>query len=327
VKQELVTRYVISFVMATAVLVASGAEPIKTVEQVAGVTLGRPVALADSGKNLVHILDSKGDILWQFPANKPRDVWILPNGNVLFTHISGVKEVTRNKRVVFEYSFPNTSEIHACQPLPDGSVMIAESGPMRILEIDRKGQITKEIKLQSAETHKHRQMRCCRKLADGHYLVGQYYDGVIREYDEDGTIVSDIEHSDAHAGLRLSNGNTLCSFGDAHRLVEYDANGKVVWKVEQDDLPGCPLRFVGPAWRLANGNTIICNWAGHGYVGRQPQLVEITSEKKVVGELFDYERFGTISGFFLLDPQSASKFVSESEPRRVVPARTPTSPG
>jgi len=289
-------------VLTSVTLNVSGAEPAKKVEQVMRMTLGRPIALADSGKNLIHILDSKGSVLWQYRAERPRDVWVLPNGNVLFTHRRGVKEVTQDKRVVWQYSFPETSEIHACQPLADGSVMIAESGPMRILEIDRHGKILKEVKLRSAETHKHRQMRCCRKLPNGHYLVGQYYDGVIREYDEEGAVVDDIRHSDAHAGLRLPNGNTLCSFGDAHRLVEYDAQRKVVWSVEENDLPGCPLRFVGPAWRLANGNTIICNWAGHGYVGKQPQLVEITAEKKVVGELFDYARFGTISGFFVLDP-------------------------
>ena len=289
-------------VLATVTRSVSGAEPAQQVEQVTKMTLGRPIALADSGKNLIHLLDAQGNILWQCPADSPRDVWVLPNGNVLFTYGTGVKEVARDKRVVWQYSFPETSEIHACQPLADGSVMIAESGPMRILEIDRQGQILKEVKLRSGEAHKHRQMRCCRKLPDGHYLVGQYFDGVIREYDGAGAIVGDIKHSDAHAGLRLPNGNTLCSFGDAHRLVEFNAQGKVVWSVEENDLPTCPLRFVGPAWRLANGNTIICNWAGHGYIGQQPQLVEITAEKKVVGELFDYTRFGTISGFFVLDP-------------------------
>ncbi|MFH1921967.1 MAG: hypothetical protein ABIP48_19045 [Planctomycetota bacterium] len=62
-------------------------------------------------------------------------------------------------------------------------------------------------------------MRCCRKLPDGHYLVGQYYDGVIREYDEEGAVVGDIKHSDAHAGLRLPNGNTLCSANLSRRMI------------------------------------------------------------------------------------------------------------
>ena len=294
-------RLALLAVLAMAPMSVSGVEPGGKIEPVRRVTLGRPIALADNGKNLLHILDAQGNVVWQYPADRPRDVWVLPNGNVLFTYRTGVKEVTRAKRVVWQYQFPKTSEIHACQPLADGLVMIAESGPMRIVEVDRQGKICREVKLQSAETHKHRQMRCCRKLPNGHYLVGQYFDGVIREYDGKGTIVRDIKHPHAHAGLRLPNGHTLCSFGDAHRLVEYDTQGHVVWSVEENDLPGCPLRFVGPSWRLANGNTILCNWAGHGYVGKQPQLVEITADKKVVGELFDYSRFGTICGFCLLE--------------------------
>lgn len=299
---SLITSVVItSVVIAGTPFRAWSADSIQDTKPTAKATLRRSLALADSGKNVIHILDAQGNIVWQHPAERPRDVWVLPSGNVLFTYGTGVKEVTREKRVVWQYTFPDTSEIHACQPLNDGVVMIAESGPMRIIEVDREGKITKEVKLQSGETHPHRQMRCCRKLTDGHYLVGQYFDGVIREYDGAGAVVSEIKHSDAHAGVRLPDGHTLCSFGDAHQLIEYDAAGKAVWSVEENDLPGCPLRFVGPAWRLENGNTIICNWAGHGFVGKQPQLVEITADKKVVGELFDYERFGTISGFFVLD--------------------------
>ena len=279
-----------------------GAEPAEKVEQVTKMTLGRAIALADSGKNLIHILDAKGNILWQYPADSPRDVWVLPSGNVLFTHGRGVKEVTRDKQVVWEYAFPETSEIHACQPFADGSVMIAESGP---IASSKSTVAARSSKRSSCDRQKRTCIVKCVVAANSPTVIiwsDSTYDGVIREYDEDGAVVGEIKHSDAHAGLRLPNGNTLCSFGNAHRLVEYNAQGKVVWSVEENDLPGCPLRFVGPAWRLPNGNTIICNWAGHGYVGQQPQLVEITAEKKVVGELFDYARFGTISGFFVLDP-------------------------
>ncbi len=33
----------------------------------------------------VAILSAKGDIEWEFPAKKPQDCWLLPNGNVLFS--------------------------------------------------------------------------------------------------------------------------------------------------------------------------------------------------------------------------------------------------
>ncbi len=152
-------------------------------------------------------------------------------------------------------------------------------------------------------------MRCARRTAAGNYLVGQYGDGVMREYDSTGEIVREIPHKMAFSGIRLPNGNTLIAAGDTHRLLEVDTDGKVVWEVNENDLPGNPLRFVAGLQRLPNGNTLICNWGGHGYVGQQPQIVEITRDKKVVGEIYDFDQFGTISGVFLLGlDQDASNF-------------------
>ena len=53
--------------------------------------------------------------------------------------------------------------------------------------------------------------------------------------------------------------------------------------------------------RLPNGNTLVCNWGGHGHIGEQPQICEITRDKQVVGEIYDFQQFSTISGIFLLD--------------------------
>jgi len=264
-------------------------------------TLNRAVALADYGNNKIHILNKAGDIVWQVPAERPQDVWVLPNGNILFSHLRGATEVTRAKEVVWTYKVPNTSEVHACQPLPNGSVMIAESGPMQILEVDSQGQVIKTVKLQSDETNSHRQMRCVRKLPSGNYLVGQYFDAVVREYGPDGRIIKAWKHSDAFGAIPLTEGRLLCPCGDAHRVIEYDANGKVIWEVTENELKDNPLRFVAGLFRLTNGNTLICNWGGHGYVGQQPQIVEITPDKKVVGELYDYHHMGTISGIYVID--------------------------
>ena len=74
-----------------------------------------------------------------------------------------------------------------------------------------------------------------------------------------------------------------------------DADGKIVWEFKQKNA------FAGI--RLPNGNTVICNWGGHGRVGRQPQIIEVSRDKKVVAELFDNKQFKTISGVFLLDAE------------------------
>ncbi|KPJ72554.1 MAG: hypothetical protein AMS14_07505 [Planctomycetes bacterium DG_20] len=263
-------------------------------------TLGKAFACADYGGNKVCLVDATGKITWQMPAQQPQDVWVLPSGHILFTHLRGAKEVTRDKHVVWEYTTAAGNEIHACQPLPGGKVMIAESGPMRIIEVDREGTITKEVRLTTTCQRAHGQMRRARKLADGNYLVGQYSDAVVREYDPTGKIVREIPHKNAFGGIRLPDGNTLLSTGDAHRIVEIDQVGNAVWEIRENDLPRNPLRFIAGMHRLPNGNTVVCNWGGHGHVGKQPQIFEVTPQKKVVGVIYDYGQFGTISAVSII---------------------------
>ncbi len=263
-------------------------------------TLGKPFACADYGGNKVCLVDAEGKITWQHPAARPQDIWVLANGNILFSHLKGATEVTPEKEVVWSYETAPANEVHACQPLPGGLVMVAESGPMQLVEVDREGKVVKTVKLQTRQKAAHHQMRCARKTAAGTYLVGQYGDGVMREYDSSGEILREVSQKMAFSGIRLPNGNTLIAAGDAHKLLEIDGDGKVVWEVNENDLPGIPLRFVAGLQRLPNGNTLICNWGGHGHVGEQPQIVEITRDKKVVGEIYDFEQFSTLSGVFVL---------------------------
>ena len=259
-------------------------------------TLGFEFLVADYGGGKVCQVDKEGKIVWKQSAPGAQDVWLLPGGNILFSHVKGVKEVTPDGKVAWEWKTTGGNEIHSCQPLADGVVMVAESGPCRILEVNRKGETVKEVPLTTQCKNTHGQMRAARKLPNGHYLVGQYTDGVVREYDAEGKIVWEFKQPMAFSGLRLANGNTLIATGDAHRVVEVDPAGKVVWEIKENDLPGNPLRFVAGLQRLANGNTLICNWGGHGHVGKQPQIVEVSRDKKVVAELWDDKQFSTISG-------------------------------
>ena len=52
---------------------------------------------------------------------------------------------------------------------------------------------------------------------------------------------------------------------------------------------------------LPNGNTIFCNYLGHGHVGEQPHFFEITRDKQVVWEFSDHTHFKTINQIQLLD--------------------------
>jgi hypothetical protein len=263
-------------------------------------SLGRRFLCADFGGNKVCLVSKTGEIEWEYKARRPQDVWMLPSGSVLLTHVKGVQEVGLDGKVVWEYRTAPKNEVHACQPLPEGLVLVAESGPCRLIEVNRAKEIVREVKLTTNCKRTHGQMRAARKLANGHYLVGQYSDKVVREYDPAGKIVWEFAHRNAFGGIRLPSGNTLIATGDAHRVLEVDPQGEVVWAIEENDLPGMPLRFVAGLQRLANGNTVVCNWGGHGHVGQQPQVLEVTRDKRVVATLFDNERFKTISGVCIL---------------------------
>lgn len=67
---------------------------------------------ADYTQGKVFIVSADGKVEWEHPAPSCDELWGLPNGNLLFTTGHGVKEVTREKKVVFSYE--SKSEIYAC---------------------------------------------------------------------------------------------------------------------------------------------------------------------------------------------------------------------
>jgi len=114
-----------------------------------------------------------GTVEWEYACNHPQDCWALANGNFLFCHSGGAIELTRASKIVWEYKAGPDTEVHACQPLPEGRVLVVECGPSRLIEVDRAGHIAKEIKLTPppATVSRHDQFRGVRKTKDGRYLV------------------------------------------------------------------------------------------------------------------------------------------------------------
>ena len=111
-----------------------------------------PFLCCDYGGGKVCAVTADGKIEWEYACKNPQDIWRLPNGNTLFCFVTGAIELSPGKKVVWEYKAPTDvkNEVHACQPLPDGKVMIVECGTSRIIEVDRDGKIAKEFKLATA---------------------------------------------------------------------------------------------------------------------------------------------------------------------------------
>lgn len=258
----------------------------------------------DYNGNQVCLVGADGKIEWRVEARHPQDCWLLPNGNILFAHVDGAREVNPGKKVVWEYkSTTKGVECQAAQPLPNGNVLVVECGTSRLIEVDRAGRIAKEIPLKTLPTIKaHNQYRGARKLANGHYIVVFKGEGKVVELDGKGGMIREQKvPGDPHEAIVLKNGNWLVTCGDAHQVLEIDPAGKTVWSVMENDLPGNPLRLMAGAQRLPNGNTLLCNYLGHGHIGENPMVYEVTRDKKLVWSFADHANFKTVNQIQMLD--------------------------
>lgn len=268
------------------------------------------------GSNRLAIVEADGQLSWEMPWGGIHDLHVLPNGNILVQQqMKKVVEIDRQtKQVVWSYDASQQNgnqgrrvEVHAFQPLANGHVMIAESGPARIIEVDRDGRIHKEITLVVDRPNAHTDTRLVRKIENGNYLVCHEADGKIREYDDQGVIVWEYAvpmfgrkpkgghgpeafGNKAFCALRLDNGNTLIATGNGHSVIEVNHQKEIVWQLHQNDLPGITFAWVTTLEVLPNGNYVI----GNCHAGPDnPLLVEVDPKtKKVIWTFDEFEKFG-----------------------------------
>ena len=283
------------------------------------------------GNGVLAVVEPDGSTSWSTAWGGIHDLHVLESGNVMVQR--GAHEVVELDRatgeVVWSYDSATSNgnegrpvEVHAFQPLEDERVMIVESGPARILEVERAtGAVVQEVPLVVDRPHPHTDTRLARKLPGGTYLVCHEADGKVREYAGDGAVVWEYEvplfgrdPSGGHgpeafgnkvfSALRLPDGNTLIGTGNGHSVLEVTPEGEVVWSVHQDELPGIRLAWVTTLELLPNGNLVIGNChAGPG----QPLLVELDRTTKDVVWTFDrYDTFGnSVPNTQLLDVTGA----------------------
>lgn len=255
--------------------------------------LAKPVAHSFfiAGPSFTGIIDEDGKEVWDAGRPGARDGFVLPNGNVLIAWGNEVKEFTREKKVVFQYAkSPDNQEIGTVERLPGGNTLITELGAKpRLMEVNPEGKVVVDVPLLPETTNGHMQTRMARKLPNGNYLVPHLLAFQVKEYSPKGEVIrsfaTDLPELGGRAAenwpftaIRLENGNTLVTLTHGNQVVELNAEGKVVWKITNDDLEGKPLADPCGAQKLPNGNVIIASYGTKGRV----KILEVSPEKKLV---------------------------------------------
>jgi hypothetical protein len=241
-----------------------------------------PLLYAAEGAREVIRYGSDGKVAWAYPAEMSRDVWGLPNGNVLFCfnrdydgakhdNPSGVMEVTPDKRVVFAFS--TTGQVWSCQRLADGNTLVGAASQGKLLVVSPAARVIRTIQLVNPPGHSC--LRNARQLADGHFLVAEESAHVAREYSAAGILVREIKLSFApFSVVRRTNGNTvICG---QQSVIEVDPADRIVWSMKGEDVAELGIRWFAGLQVLPNGNLFLCN------AGGQVPFLEISPDKRVV---------------------------------------------
>ena len=264
-----------------------------------------------------YIMGADGKPTWSYP-HSTRDGYVLKDDSVLLTlsksqsHSGGaVVKVTPdgNEQLLWEGT---QSEVNSAQPTASGSIVITEAGPQpRLIEIDQQGNVLNEFPLLCQKQNHHMQTRMARKLADGTFLAPHLLDFAVMHYDADGKLLDKLDttvdgdperkiHSWPFTAIRHGNGNTLVCCTNGNRVMDFDAAGKVVWQLTNDDLPGPWLQDPCGGQVLPNGNIVITSYAGGRKDPNAPKLFEVNREKKVVWKYQDGQAVG-IHHFQIID--------------------------
>lgn len=238
-----------------------------------------------------RIVEEDGAVSWRGPWST-RDGQMLPNGNLLLAVSKceaypggAVVELAPDGSKVLEWR-GTQSEVNTAQRLPDGRTMATEAGDKpRIVELDASGAVVAETPIACQTANHHMESRMARKIRGGDYLVPQLLDKVVRQYRPDGSVVREFHTPESPAdawpftAIRLDDGHTLVTCTHADMVVEYDADGAIVWQLSNADLPKAYLADPCGAQRLPNGNTVVCSYA----IGAdRTKLVEVDRRKRVV---------------------------------------------
>jgi hypothetical protein len=251
------------------------------------------------------------------------DVHRLSNGDIVFAYKTGWRKISKEGKTIYDFRCPRDTapngsnywrECHSAQPIGMDKVLFMLNGaPAKLCLYNMKtGKTEMEHEMRTKNPGDarsvHGQFRNVRMTKAGTYLIAHMDLGKVIEYDKEWKEIWSCDAPSVWHTCRLKNGNTLFA-GNQHAFArEVNPAGEIIWELKNGDIPGVRINSVHQAIRLANGNTVICNWTAG--VKKEDwakivQVLEVTPAKELVWAFNEWSEpdLGPASCIQLLDEQ------------------------
>lgn len=195
----------------------------------------------------------RGEIRRHFDCDDlPLDFDIRADGHVLLTTRRAVIRLDAAWREVWRYTIDDVF-VAACQWLPDGNVLVADTSRAQICAVDAAGRSVRAVAVPPAPdlAPAYNLFRNVRQLADGRLLVCCLHDRKVAEFDwERGLLWHAPVEGTPYQALRLPGGTMLVSLGPSGRIVELDRAGLVVRRYDMTEQHGLERGWIaGITWQ------------------------------------------------------------------------------
>lgn len=256
-----------------------------------------------------YIMGEDGKKSWTYPAST-RDGYVLDDGSIVLT-LS--KSQQHGGGAVIKIAPDGTesiiwkgtqSEVNSAQPIGDGTYVITEAGANpRLIEVNAAGEVKLQFPLACQKQNHHMQTRMARKLDDGTYLAPHLLNFAVFHYAADGEVLGQLDttvtgdsahtiHTWPFTAIRHGEGHTLVCCTHGNRVVDFDSDGKIVWTLTNDDLPGKWLQDPCGSQVLPNGNIVITSYAAGRADPKAPKMFEVNRDKEVLWKYADGLKVG-----------------------------------
>lgn len=228
------------------------------------------------------------EVVWQHALDKGQEcnsVIQSSSGDILYSYRWGAKLINMQGEVLFDFKIAEKQEVQSVTEIKGGYLIGVCGTPARLVELNTKGEVVKEVKYDTKLASQHGQFRQICKSHKGTYLIPLLGRNSIVEVDDKGNELREIAIAESPFSITtISKNRWIVPCGHSGVVFDIDSKkgeSKVLFSNSTIE-EGVNIEFAAQTVQLRNGNYLLANWLGHNGDQTQPMLMEVDSQGNVV---------------------------------------------